>query len=136
MTHRRLLALLPLFLAPTLGAGAQVTNVRSGGSGTGSSSVAAPGTAAVREAQTEFERFRRNNLPQAKSVRGTGGNGSCDEQVGNFCYWYDESGPPPPAEPERIREARSRLIATLDSFRDCLDGDTDPVSGPVVLELK
>ena len=84
MTHRRLLALLPLFVAPTLGAGAQVTNVRSGGSGTGSS-VAAPGTAAVREAQTEFERFRRNNLPPARSVRGTGGNGSCDEQVGNFC---------------------------------------------------
>ena len=26
--------------------------------------------------------------------------------------------------------------ATLDSFRDTLDGDTDPVSGPVVLELK
>lgn len=122
MTHRRLLALLPLFLAPTLGAGAQVTNVRSGGSGTGSS-VAAPGTAAVREAQTGFERFRRNNLPPAKSVRGTGGNGSCDEQVGNFCYWYDESEPPPPAEPERIREARSRLIATLDSAAKALPLD-------------
>ena len=25
---------------------------------------------------------------------------------------------------------------TLDSFRDTLEGDTDPVSGPVVLELK
>ena len=32
--------------------------------------------------------------------------------------------------------ARPHMIATLDSFRDCLDGDTDPVSGPVVMELK
>ena len=32
--------------------------------------------------------------------------------------------------------ARPQMIATLDSFRDCLDGDTDPVSGPVVLEMK
>ena len=29
--------------------------------------------------------------------------------------------------------ARPQMI---DSFRDCLDGDTDPVSGPVVLEMK
>ena len=32
--------------------------------------------------------------------------------------------------------ARPHLIATLDTFRDTLDGDTDPVSGPVVLALK
>jgi hypothetical protein len=32
--------------------------------------------------------------------------------------------------------ARPQMIATLDTFRDTLDGDTDPVSGPVVLELK
>src|SRR5947209_2691003 len=32
--------------------------------------------------------------------------------------------------------ARPHMIATLDTFRDCLAGDTDPVSGPVVLELK
>ena len=32
--------------------------------------------------------------------------------------------------------ARPNMIATLDRFRDMLDGDTDPVSGPVVLELK
>ena len=32
--------------------------------------------------------------------------------------------------------ARPSMIATLDTFRDMLDGDTDPVSGPVVLELK
>ncbi|HKX91411.1 MAG TPA: hypothetical protein VJM15_03170 [Sphingomicrobium sp.] len=37
--------------------------------------------------------------------------------------------------------ARPNMIATLDTFRDCLEdlGDgnvTDPVSGPVVLEIK
>jgi len=32
--------------------------------------------------------------------------------------------------------ARPNMIATLDTFRDTLEGDTDPVSGPVVLELK
>ena len=32
--------------------------------------------------------------------------------------------------------ARPSMIATLDTFRDTLEGDTDPVSGPVVLELK
>lgn len=32
--------------------------------------------------------------------------------------------------------ARPNMIATLDTFRDMLDGDTDPVSGPVVLGLK
>ena len=32
--------------------------------------------------------------------------------------------------------ARPHMIATLDTFRDCLEGDTDPVSGPVVLALK
>ena len=41
-----------------------------------------------------------------------------------------------------LAEARPNMIATLDSFRDTLEdlggglGLTDPVSGPVVLELK
>jgi len=37
---------------------------------------------------------------------------------------------------DALAAARPRMIATLDTFRDMLDGDTDPVSGPVVLELK
>jgi hypothetical protein len=37
---------------------------------------------------------------------------------------------------DAMAAARPHMVATLDSFRDCLDGDTDPVSGPVVLELK
>ena len=43
---------------------------------------------------------------------------------------------------ESLAAARPRMIDTLDSFRDMLEdlggdrGVTDPVSGPVVLELK
>jgi len=35
-----------------------------------------------------------------------------------------------------LAAARPSMIATLDTFRDMLDGDTDPVSGTVVLQLK
>ena len=37
---------------------------------------------------------------------------------------------------DALAAARPHMVATLDSFRDTLDGDTDPVSGPVVLALK
>ena len=37
---------------------------------------------------------------------------------------------------EAMAHAREAMIATLDTFRDTLEGTTDPVSGPVVLELK
>jgi hypothetical protein len=43
---------------------------------------------------------------------------------------------------DALANARTNMIATLDSFRDTLEdlgggvGVTDPVSGPVVLELK
>jgi quinol monooxygenase YgiN len=37
---------------------------------------------------------------------------------------------------DAMAAARPHMIATLDRFRDTLDGDTDPVSGPVVLALK
>lgn len=109
-----------LAVAPCIGA--QVTSVRSGSdrfdrdSTRASSAPLADAEAAVkaaRAAQTQFEQYRRNNLPESHSSRG--GGGSCDEQVGRFCYWYDEKEPPPPREPDRVREARSRLIATLDS---------------------
>lgn len=44
--------------------------------------------------------------------------------------------------PEAIVEARPQMVATLNSFRDCLEdlgdglGVTDAVSGPVALALK
>lgn len=43
---------------------------------------------------------------------------------------------------DSLATARANMIATLDSFRDCLEdlgggrGVTDPVSGPVVLKVK
>jgi quinol monooxygenase YgiN len=37
---------------------------------------------------------------------------------------------------DSLAAARPFMLATLDSFRDTLEGDTDPVSGNVVLELK
>ena len=37
---------------------------------------------------------------------------------------------------DALANARPHMLATLDTFRDMLEGDTDPVSGPVVLELK
>ena len=37
---------------------------------------------------------------------------------------------------EAMAAARPHMIATLDTFRDTLEADTDPVSGPVVLNLK
>lgn len=37
---------------------------------------------------------------------------------------------------DSLEAARPFMLATLDSFRDTLEGDTDPVSGPVLLELK
>ena len=46
------------------------------------------------------------------------------------------------ANADAMAQARGKMIATLDTFRDTLDdlggglGVTDPVSGPVVLPLK
>jgi len=99
---------------------AQVVSVRSGSERfDGDSTRAAPSladahaaTAAARAAQAQFEQFRRSNLPESRSSRG---GGDCDEQVGRFCYWYDENEPPPPRELDRVRDARTRLIAVLDS---------------------
>jgi hypothetical protein len=123
MIHIRLL--LPLLAAGIAGFGvrsaaAQVTSVRSGSekfdrdSARSSEVRTDPGALsnAARASQLQFEQFRRTNLPESHSSRG---GGSCDEQVGRFCYWYDEKEPPPPREPDRIREARARLISLLDS---------------------
>ena len=60
-------------------------------------------------------------LRHAKMIR-TGEGGYCI-----IAEWDDM---------DALAAARPYMIATLDSFRDTLDGDTDPVSGPVVLEMK
>lgn len=65
----------------------------------------------ARMAQAEFERFRLANLP---SYRG-GRPGNCDERVGQWCYWYDETTKPP-AELAAVAERRLRLTKILDSL--------------------
>jgi hypothetical protein len=124
--HRMMSRLVLAVLAVSLSAGvafpvaAQVTSVRSGSEKFDRDSTRATGSLVDRaalansahSAQLQFEQFRRNNLPESKTSRG---GDSCDEQVGRFCYWYDEKEPPAPREPDRIRDARTRLISLLDS---------------------
>ena len=88
--------------------GAQVMDIRSV-----TPTASGPLLGALKAQQSEFEGFRRQNVPQ--QGMGRGGGGRCDEQVGRFCYWYDESEPDAPPEPESITKARTLLIASLDS---------------------
>lgn len=69
--------------------------------------------------QTWFERVRHMNLP----VRFSGGGGyDCDARIGRFCQWNDDD-PRAPKEPKPIREARDRLLRTLDSAAARSPGD-------------
>ena len=63
-------------------------------------------------AQADFETFRRLHLPPTRSRPPS----NCDEQVGRFCYWYNEHEPPPPKEPAQITQRREQLIALLDTI--------------------
>ncbi len=66
---------------------------------------------AARNAQRHFEEVRRNNLPNARNGR----PGQCDEQVGRFCYWYDEKAPKS-LELKVVTTARGALVKVLDSL--------------------
>ena len=66
--------------------------------------------------QADFERFRHNNLAPYRSGR----PGNCDEQVGRFCYWYDETAEPAPELPV-VTARRSQFLNELDSL-----GSRDP----------
>lgn len=72
-----------------------------------------------RHAQARFEQFRRERLPASRSGR----PGRCDEQVGRFCYWYDENAPDAPAEPKATTDARNQLISLLDTLAKRLPDD-------------
>lgn len=72
-----------------------------------------------RREQAKFETFRRANLPTSRGSSAS----KCQERVGRFCYWYDESSPPPP-EPEQITAARQQLIGLLDSLARLRPSDT------------
>lgn len=65
----------------------------------------------ARAAQIRFEQKRRSNLPNAHSGR----PGNCDEQVGRFCYWYDERAPKAIERPV-VKAARDTLVLLLDSL--------------------
>ena len=79
-----------------------------------------PTTDDVRIAQRDFERYRRYRLREEGPSRP---NGECDDTIGNFCYWYDPTQPPPPAEDPAIGKARDRLRALLDSVAVRLPGE-------------
>ena len=65
------------------------------------------GTAAVRDAQRRFERYRREHLPVAYA-----GGGECDVRIGRYCYWNSDLDDPP-REPETIARERRKLLETL-----------------------
>ncbi len=70
-------------------------------------------------AQAEFERFRREHLPKFDGRRPS----SCQEQVGRFCYWYDERDRDLPKELPEVTQARERLLRVLDSVGTLQPGD-------------
>ncbi|MBA4070354.1 MAG: hypothetical protein C0497_00730 [Gemmatimonas sp.] len=66
---------------------------------------------AARAAQRRFELLRRGNLPNAQNSRPS----NCDEQVGRWCYWYDEKAPKS-LELPIVAQGRDSLIRVLDSL--------------------
>ncbi|MFI5281400.1 MAG: hypothetical protein ACHQU1_12965, partial [Gemmatimonadales bacterium] len=65
----------------------------------------------ARSEQAAFERFRVTHLPPANVKRPS----NCEETVGRFCYWYDETAPALPKEPQAIADRRTQLVALLDT---------------------
>lgn len=73
----------------------------------------------ARRAQSDFEWTHRSRLPfgAAPSSR------ECDERIGRFCYWHDDTPDVAPPEPPSIGEARERLIKVLDDVAGTVPGD-------------
>jgi hypothetical protein len=63
----------------------------------------------AREAQRDFERTRRANLPYDFD----GGSGRCDERIGRYCYWYESSSTAVLRESKAVGRARQRLLDDL-----------------------
>ncbi|HVG46423.1 MAG TPA: hypothetical protein VM890_16885, partial [Longimicrobium sp.] len=105
-------------------AGAQQANARMASAST--VRAARPDSALVlrgaRAAQASFERTRYRNLPWTES---RGGGGSCDERIGRFCIYHDdtETDWTPPPEPEAVKRARAALVAALDRAAAATPGD-------------
>jgi hypothetical protein len=73
----------------------------------------------AREAQHDFERIRRANLPSGFDD----GGDRCDERIGRYCYWYEPSSASAPPEPEVVGRARERLLRDLATAGRRLPGD-------------
>ena len=73
----------------------------------------------ARDAQAEFERVRRANLP----LDTRGSTGRCDVHVGRFCYWWDDGEFPAPPEMPRTKAARTVLLERLAKGAAALPGD-------------
>lgn len=72
----------------------------------------------ARNAQADFERARRSNLPWEGSS-----GGRCEVRLGRYCWWYDETAPALPPESEAITRRRAELIAQLDALAELHPGD-------------
>jgi hypothetical protein len=73
----------------------------------------------ARREQSRFEQRRVRYLPLSPGSSG----GSCDENVGRFCVWYDEGEWAPEAEAREVVDLRDRLLAYLDSVHLLIPGD-------------
>jgi hypothetical protein len=76
---------------------------------------------AAQRAQSAFQTTWTRNLPE----RPGGWGDICGQRIGRICYWYeeDEDRDSAPPEPARIREARARLLAALESAAATIPGD-------------
>ncbi|HEX2210745.1 MAG TPA: hypothetical protein VHG93_23890, partial [Longimicrobium sp.] len=76
----------------------------------------------ARAAQASFERFRFLRLPRTHAGAP---NGTCDETIGRFCFWFsdDPDGDVPPPEPPAIAERRRELVASMAQAAATLPGD-------------
>lgn len=82
----------------------------------GRDSVAAERRA--RSAQSDFEVRRRNHIPRANFRTA----GRCDETIGRWCYWYDET-PGNHRESAQLSELRRTLLRTLDGLGSRFPGN-------------
>jgi len=76
----------------------------------------------ARQAQAAFERTRYRHFPWTNDA---GGGGDCDEHIGRFCMWRNDTEEDwaPPPEPDAVKRERAELIATLDQAAAASPGD-------------
>ncbi|MBV9109120.1 MAG: hypothetical protein JO306_06925, partial [Gemmatimonadetes bacterium] len=76
----------------------------------------------ARQAQAAFERTRYAHLPWTNE-RGNGG--WCDEHIGRFCIWKNdtETDWQPPPEHAEVQRERAELVAALDQAAAASPGD-------------